>query len=246
MGATVIRSIARNAFSCLLIIGLTLSVAGRAEAQEVPGCGSLANSYGPFDYRDPIARSKHLRIVEAFHFTPDVAMLIHGSTGTSITKDLDYTLRAFPNHYLALQSVERYALNGGKMDVRPAECYFKRAVAFRPDDAGARIIYGNYLFQCTKLTNGLLRERLQCAGYTDPGYMDLRVLKSARQQYEMALKLAPMSAEVNYDAALFYMGLNELDTAKRLAAVAYGAGYPLTGLKKDLQAAEADQKSRRP
>lgn len=215
-------------------------------AQDVPGCGSLANSFGPFDFRDPDARSKHLHIVEAFHFTPDVAMLIHGSTGTSIMKDLDYTLRAFPNHYLALQSVERYALRGGKMDVRPAECYFKRAIAFRPDDAGVRIIYGNYLLQCTKLRSDLLRQRLQCAGYANPRLMDPRVLQAARRQFDTALQLAPHSAEVNYDAALFYLDMRELATAKRLAAVAYGAGYPLTGLKKELQAAEAARDARKP
>lgn len=243
--ATGTRALAPNGVTCGAIIILALSMVGRAGAQDVPGCGTLTNSYGPFDYRDPVARSKHLHIVEAFHFTPDVAMLIHGSTG-SIIKDLDHTLRAFPNHYIALESVKRYALGGGKMTVRPAECYFKRAIAFRPDDSGARIIYGNYLLQCTKLADGLLRQRLQCAGYADPSYMDSRVLKVAREQYETALMLAPTSPEVNYNAALFFLNLNDLEKAKRLAAVAYGAGYPLMGLKKELQAAEAGNRSPRP
>ena len=236
---------ATNGSPRLLLVLLALSFAGTAAAQVVPGCGSLENTYGPFDYRDPAQRAKHLRIVEEYHFTPEVQRLIHGAT-TSIIADLDYTLRAWPNHYPALQSVTRYALNGGKMSVRAAECYFKRAVAFRPDDSGARIIYGNYLLQCTKLTSELSRRRLQCGGYEDPGYMDPRVLKIAQEQYDTALKLAPASAEANYDAALFYLDVNELGTAKKLAAVAYGAGYPLTGLKRELEAAEARQKPGKP
>lgn len=227
---------------------LTMSFARMAAAQNVPGCGSLANSYGPFDYRAPGPLGmKNLHFVETYHFTPEVARLVRGKSSTRLIADLDFTLRTFPNHYFALQSVERYALSGGAfLSERPAECYFKRAVAFRPDDYGVRTIYGNYLLRCTKLRNEFLRRRLQCAGYVDPGYMDPRVLRAAREQYNIALKLAPTSAEVNYNAALFYLELNELNEAKRLAAVAYGAGYPLMGLKKELQAAEAEQKSPRP
>ena len=235
----------QNCLLCLLIVLLALSFADTATAQVVPGCGSLENNYGPFDYRDPVAKAKHLRIVEEYHFTPDVERLIRGNT-SSLISDLDYTLRAWPNHYRALESLKRYALSGGRMTIRPAECYFKRAVAFRPDDSGAHIIYGNYLLQCAKLKNDLLRRRLQCAGFTDPGYMDTRVLKAAREQYETSLRLAPTSAEVNYDAGLFYLELHELDMAKRLAAVAYSAGYPLMGLKEGIAAAEARQTSKTP
>jgi len=188
--------------------------------------------------------AKDLHFVETYHFTAEVARgSAHGQSTVHVIKDLDFTLRIFPNHYLALESVERYALSGGEfLAERPGECYFKRAIAFRPDDSGVRIIYGNYLLRCTKLKKELLRRRLQCAGYDDPAYMDPRVLKAAREQYETALQLAPTSAEVNYNAALFYLDLNELSTAKRLASVAYGSGYPLMGLKKKLEAAEARQK----
>jgi hypothetical protein len=224
---------------------IPLAFASPAVAQVVLGCGSLANAYGPFDYRNPEARSQNLPIVVRFHFTPNVATLLHGESGT-IIGDLDYTLRAFPNFYPALQTVERYALEGGKFPPdRPAECYFKRAVAFRPDDAGARTIYGNYLLSCATLRNAAIRRRLQCGGYVDPSYMDPRVLKAAKGQYEDALRLAPSSPDVNYDAALFFLDIDDLQTAKRLAAVAYQAGYPLMGLKEKLAAAEARRKAQR-
>jgi hypothetical protein len=216
-----------------------------AAAQVVPGCGSLQNAYGPYDYRDPAARGEPLHLVEIGHFTPDVEGLIRGNTGT-IIGDLDYALRAFPNHYRALQTIQRYALRGGKFMDKPAECYFKRAVAFRPDDAAAHAIYGNYLLECTRVTNALLRQGLRCADLSNPGYMDAGVLKAARAQYEEALRLAPESPEVCYSAGLFYVDTGDLATARRLAKVAYDAGYPLTGLRKKIEAAEAGGKSPAP
>ncbi|MGH8218554.1 MAG: tetratricopeptide repeat protein [Steroidobacteraceae bacterium] len=232
----------RFATCAKLVFALTvLSFGSLAAAQVVPGCGTLRNAFGPFDYRDPAAWSDPdaLHKVESFHYTEDVASLLHGNTG-SLIEDLDYTLRAFPNHYRALQTLERYAFENGKfLPDRPAECYFKRAVAFRPDDAGARVIYGNYLLGCTSVKNPLTRLTLQCAGYDHPGFMDRRVLDAAKAQYNAALRIDPTSPDVNYSVALYYLAIGDLATAKRLAKVAYDAGYPLTGLKKKLEAAES-------
>ena len=190
-------------------------------AQEVPGCGDLHNAYGPFDYRDPVNKRVNLPIVETFHFTPDVESLRHGSSGT-VLGDLRYTLRAFPNHHRALKSIARYALAGGQFpiddSIPSAECYFDRAIAFRPDDAAVRVIYANYLFK----TGG--REE-------------------ARKQYEEALRLAPESVEINYVAGLFFVDIGDLERARKLAKMAYDNGYPLPGLRKKLVAAEAAGKS---
>jgi hypothetical protein len=75
-------------------------------AQTVPtACGPLANGYGPFDYRTDRTGTT-LSIVEDNHFTPAVEQLISGITG-SLGAELDYTLRAFPNHHRALLSLVR-------------------------------------------------------------------------------------------------------------------------------------------
>jgi len=86
------------------------------------------------------------------------------------------------------------------------------------------------------------RKRLQCAGVEDPGYMDPRILKTARAQYEEALQLEPESPDINYDAAVFYVDVNELATARRLANIAYTRGYLLQGLRRMLEAAEAKER----
>ena len=80
-------------------------LAGTSFAQVVNGgCGALQNAFGPFDYRTE--RGYNLDVVESYHFTPPVEALIRGSSGT-IGGDLDYTLRAFPNHDRALNATIR-------------------------------------------------------------------------------------------------------------------------------------------
>ena len=204
----------RAAILVAIVVGCTCGVS--AFAQEVPGCGSLTNAYGPFDFRNYGDRSKYLPVVESYHFTPEVRMLQKGRSGT-LVGDLTYTLRAFPNHPAALDALARYVLRGGKFgpddDITSAECYFERASVWAPDDPVVHVIYANYLFKRRKKDE-------------------------ARTHYETALKFAPESAEINYSAGLFFLELGDLERAKQLAAVAYRRDYPLPGLKNKIEAAE--------
>ena len=197
-----------------ICFGFAILLASKATfclAQEVPNCGSLQNSYGPFDYRLP-GNGASLQLVEAYHFTSSVEGLVAGHSG-SVSQDLNYTLRAFPNHHRALDAVARYGLAKrpfGDVNIQSVECYFARAIAFQPDDAAVRVLYANYLFKT-------------------------RDVKSAREQYDVALQLAPESAEISYNAGLFYLSVGDRSKAESLAKVAYDRGYPLLGLKNLLQ-----------
>jgi Tfp pilus assembly protein PilF len=80
-----------------------------------------------------------------------VAALSAGNTSVQIGSDLDYTLRAFPNHHRALLAMQRL---GQRLQTPqppgasvPVECYFERALRFRPHDITARLLYAKYLFQ---------------------------------------------------------------------------------------------------
>jgi hypothetical protein len=205
------KHLTTRALTAFTILAAILCVTP-ASSQEVPGCGTLTNAFGPFDYRDPEAKAKHLPIVETNHFNADVEMLRAGITDVHIIGDIDYTLRAFPNHHRALNSVGRYELSGGRFPrgrIPSADCYFRRAVTFRPDDEVVRMLYGGYLFKRDEATE-------------------------ARDQYDEALRLAPESAEVNYNAGLFYAAQGDLEKARRHAKVAYDGGYPLPGLRKKI------------
>ena len=83
-------------------------------------CGSLGNSFGPYDYRsdyyvpapgDQESHQTKRGLVDGAHFTRRVEMLMGAQSGGQIGPpgaDLDYTLRAFPNHHRALMSVMKY------------------------------------------------------------------------------------------------------------------------------------------
>jgi tetratricopeptide (TPR) repeat protein len=211
----------RGFFRCLTPFFL-LALTDQGLSQEVAGCGSLDNAFGPFDYRDPAARKQSLGLVETHHFTQDVEQLIRGADSGSLIGDLDYTLRAFPNHHRALSAVSRYELRGGRQwtnpAVRSAECYLQRALVFTPNDAIVRLLFGNHLLK---------------SGKKD----------AAREQFDEALLLQPSDVEVNYNAGLLYLEVGDLARAKELADVAYAGGYPLPGLRRKL--AEAEGKSGR-
>lgn len=188
----------------------------------VPGCGSLANAFGPYDYRDPQARGQPLSLVERAHFTPTIESLqidrtLGSRTEGSIVGNIDYTLRAFPNHHRALNAIARWETRGSKPSSDPkkrADCYFKRAVAFTPDDAVVHMLYGNFL-----------------AG--------TGAREEARTRYEEALRLDPESAETHYNFGLLLVDSGKFIEATQHANEAYSRGYPLPGLRDKLKKAGA-------
>jgi tetratricopeptide (TPR) repeat protein len=86
------------------------------------------------------------------------------------------------------------------------ECWFDRALAFRPDDPTVRILYADEL-----LRQGKRGEAIQH-------------LKVAEQN-------ANQSATVHYNLGLLYLDLKDYDTSVEHARKAYELGAPLPGLK---------------
>lgn len=175
-------------------------------------CGSLDNAYGPFDYRNNPDRRK---MVEPYHFPPEVESLRSGATAT-IGGDIDYTLRAFPNHHRALNSMANLGLKlhtdkpkGAHFTV---DCYFDRALRFAPDDGIVREIYGVYLSR------------------TDRKREAVRVLEDALQ-YEKD------NANLHYNLGLVYADLKDYPNALKHAQLAYRLGASLPGLRNKLEAA---------
>lgn len=195
-------------------------------AWAAPACGDLANAYGPFDYANPEHYKNNLPVVETHHFTAEVESLIRAKSGYigGVWGDLDYTLRAFPNHHRALYAFVRYEIRErekakakGETYQPPssddfpktAECYFDRAIRWRPNDPDVRLVYGIHL---------------QLTGHLD----------KALQQYQLSEKLRPNSADLNYNMGLLYFDMKKYDLAKQYARKAYQLGYPLPGLRKKL------------
>lgn len=174
-------------------------------------CGALQSSYGPYDYRTDKPK---LPVVEGAHFTAAVEALIRGNTSLGPGGDLDYTLRVFPNHHRALVSVMNY---GEKVKPRlprdlprVVECYFERALRFRPDDTVARMIYATYLVKNKR----------------EP---------DASRQLEQVAAAANDNAFTLYNLGLIYFDMKNYEKALEFGHKAYGLGFGSTELRDQLK-----------
>jgi hypothetical protein len=181
-------------------------------ANAFEACGSLQDTggYGPFDYR---TSAKQLAIVERFHFTPDVEALKHGQSST-LGGDLDYTLRASPNHHRALMAMANLVFKLNK-DKPPGahytlSCYFDRAIRFAPNDDKVYMINGMYLARSGKKQEAL-------------------------KQLKTAESLAKDDPNIQYNLGLVYFDLKDYPNARLHARRAYESGFTLPGLRKALE-----------
>ncbi|WAC71166.1 hypothetical protein OU995_16355 [Roseateles sp. SL47] len=194
-----------------------------SSAQTLAGCGSLANNYGPHDYRDwkdlppidPVSKEMSpLQLVEGAHFIDTCEALYRCKRG-SIGSDLDYTLRAFPNHHRALVAMMRYGELTKKAQPPEArytvDCYFRRALVWRPEDAIARLLYTTYLNENKRTAD-------------------------ARVQLQEAAKHVGDNAFTIYNLGMVALDLNEVDMAVDAARRSYAAGMRHPALRQRLQA----------
>ncbi len=176
-------------------------------------CGGLDNAFGPFDYR--VANAANKKIVEGNHFTYEVEYLIQQKTGP-FGGDIDYTLRAFPNHPRALKSMMELGFKaktekpaGAKW---PVWCYFDRAIRFRPDDVQAKMVYAIYLHRKGKP-------------------------KEAIEQLQQVQSLVSDNANVHYNMGLIFLDLGDYENSLAHAHKAYALGFQLEGLRNRLKRA---------
>lgn len=205
----------------VLIISSINSVAKAGEME----CGALTTHFGPWDFYDPANHKRtgaafqgRVKIVTGKHLTKNMLRLKRGSTALDIMQDLDYTLRAIPNHPQALDLASRFSYQRSisesfkkrqKKLTLTAECYFDRAFRLTPTRAEVWMIYGihNHRF---------------------------KNYKKAISNYLKANKLGLDSPEINYYLGLSYFADADYDNARKQATKAYDGGYPLEGLKNKL------------
>lgn len=169
----------------------------------------LVNGYGPYDYTNP-SHQKKLPIVLNAHFDLNVQRLVPNKNHSG---DIAYTLTAIPNYHPALYTASRYDREK-KLTYKnsySADCFFKRAIYFQPEDSTTYMLFAMHL-------------------------QETKRLKLAKKYYEKGLELSPKAAELNYNYALFMLSQGEINKAKQAAKIAYNHGYPLQGLKNKLKA----------
>ena len=186
-------------------------------------CGPIAgNHYGPYEYRpdhfvgqpgDQESHSYKRMLVDGAHFTPRVENLIGAQSGGKSGPpggDLDYTLRAFPNHHRALMSVMRYG-EKTKSD-KPAglsmvvECYFERAARFKPKDTIVKMLYATYLSKNKRIPEAV-------------------------SQLEISATIAADNAFTHYNIGLIYFDMKNYGKAQAQAHQAMALGFERTELR---------------
>ncbi len=177
-------------------------------------CKGGGQGYGPYDYTQRAQLSQNLKVVEKAHFTSAVESLSGGaSTSRGPLADLDYTLRAFPNHHRALHAAIRYRMRLGKPIRHPqfshVECYLQRAINYSPRDSVSHMLYGLHLHR-------------------------LKKYEKALPAYSRAYELNPRDLEIQYNLALLHTDLKNFEQAKTLADQLYDSNFPLQGLKNRL------------
>lgn len=177
-------------------------------------CRTERQGYGPYDYTKAGNRSK-FPIVEDNHLTENVQYHIRGESGT-VPGDLDYTLRAIPNHHVALLSMIRYQvklnkrmLSNPKPLLNSPECYLQRAIYFSPKDAFSISLYAYYLKEINKP-------------------------EKAADLYEKALAIDPNNSKILYSYSLLLISVKKHEKALEFAKKAYEHGNPPPGLKNKL------------
>ncbi len=207
----------RLALACVVLLAAGPAAAERAPwvGQEFSGapCDGQATGFGPFDYTNPTHVREKLAIVERNHFTSKVSSLQGGESG-GLLSDIDYTLRAFPNHHRALYTLIRLSTREAleqRLDQwrTPPECYLQRAVNFAPEDGRAHTLFGIYLHE-----RGM-HER-------------------AEAKYRRAIALQARAPEAHYNVGLLLLEMERYEEARRHARKAYSQGYPLPGLRRKL------------
>lgn len=208
----------------LLIIVLTATSAVDLFAQQVPGCGSLEASFGPFDYRPDTyvyestykSHKALVNIVESAHYTIETEMLVSRKTGLVVSTgaDLSYTLKVFPNHHKALLTLialsEKEKVDKPRDSIYTVDCWFRRAVRWTPSDNVVRMIYATYL-QKTNRT------------------------KEAEEQLEIAGRQAGDNVFTHHNVGLIYFEMKLYDKALLHAQKAYGLGFTIETLKDQLK-----------
>ena len=202
----------KSVLTCLILPCLIAALS--AKADPVKECGSLEWNYGPYDYRTATAHQR--KLVESAHFTAEAEELKESPTG-SFGADFKYTLSVFPNHPRALLAMERLAAKERRNPPMSAkytvECFYERAMRFKPEDHIPRLLYVSYLIRHNKQ------------------------LDEARKQLDYVAETTKEEPFAQFNAGMLYMDMKEYDKALEQAHRVIAMGFERRELRDRLSAA---------
>lgn len=227
-----------HALRALLLFLAALTAAGPALAQKstilrprplpadikprVPPqqCGSYTGIYGPMDFRS--IHPDDRRVVEAYHLDMEMGIFlsgrvegVHKAGSGPIAGGFLYTVRAIPNHPVAMMLLEqlgRRLKSEQPQNIEwPLECMYVRAFVLVPDDPVVWAMYGIYLAH---------RNRASEAAY----HLD-RAEGPLRD-----------TGALQYQIGLANLAIKRYEKAQVNAMLADERGFKTPGLRQELQA----------
>ncbi len=211
------------AWPCIVVLLLGAGLRS-VEAQKEPRTRCENISYqrvhgvggpGPYDYTDRSTRSVDLqRIVTKAHLKPQhLRGAIAGTPSMVPYQNLQYTLRAIPNHHEALFAMGLYQYKVRKYHpkffqqrlrkherYRDMACWFERALRLAPHDVGIYNAHGRYLHMTGQR-------------------------KAALEAFQKVTELVPDSAQGHYNVGLAYYSLGQYAQAAQSARRAEELGH---------------------
>lgn len=197
----------------LVAPALVLSISSPLSWAQVDAsvCGDLGRTQ--WDYR--FATQAQHNEVEGAHFVPKVENLISGKSGP-LGGDLNYTLKAVPNHHRALVSIMRWSkkLKLPQLPAMPlpVECYFERGIRFKADDHIVRMLYAQFL-------------------------IDQARPAEAAKQLEQVARMAGDNGFTLYNIGLLYSDMKDYGQALTYAHKAMTLGFSRPELRQQLESA---------
>jgi tetratricopeptide (TPR) repeat protein len=205
------------------------------------GPDNVDGQFGPYDYyRPPSQPPAAIALVERAHLGYVVAEQLFKKDYCGYYLNLDYTLRALPNHPKALTMMAKYleshatcppsrkdevttaaaviALESGTWQERDMTYYFETAINFMTEDtrviprhAETHVLYGDWL--------------RKSGNY-----------EKAQKQYETAISLKPGFTDAYYGMGMMYLDQKNTAKAAEYAKQAYSTGKPPPELRDRLVA----------
>lgn len=178
----------------LFVLGLALAGPWVWAQAGFNACGDpRVGGAGPYDYRKKGDHLDKFKLIEGAHFPTHVEQLVRGNSTVHVGGDIDYTLRAIPNHHRALVSVTnlgaREKASQPKGMTYSIYCYFDRAVRYTPNDIVVRLLFARYLAAQSRQGDALAQIEVarNLAGDTASSQYNIGLVLAEMKQYDQAL-----------------------------------------------------------
>jgi hypothetical protein len=225
----IIRVSATAAFVAVLAASLPSSagtpdsegepIAAFVDVELIASCGPApagADNKGKRDYRlreSSEDSANDFRDFQKYHVDRVVRNMAPGGNKGDIASNFLFVLRRSPNHVPMLELMTQWKLAGGVDSKFPApKCFFAWAAEFVPDDVSVWQRGGYFFWKTGDQTR-------------------------AESWWLEALRVDPASADSHYNLGLLYVGRKDYVKALEHAWSAYQAGFPLPGLRRQLEQA---------